>query len=140
MDHVSHVVFHRTEAASGALLNSREVHHIQGTRSQASAVSGAKRLERSGNSVQTYMPIISTFYGILIQMFWNDHPPPHFHVRYADARARVSIHDLQLISGALPRTAERLVLEWAQLHQAELMENWLLCERQAQPTKIAPLP
>lgn len=26
------------------------------------------------------MPTISTFYGILIQMFWNDHAPPHFHV------------------------------------------------------------
>jgi hypothetical protein len=25
------------------------------------------------------MPTISTFYGILIQMFWRDHAPPHFH-------------------------------------------------------------
>ncbi len=25
------------------------------------------------------MPTISTFYGILIQMFWKDHAPPHFH-------------------------------------------------------------
>jgi hypothetical protein len=86
------------------------------------------------------MPTISTFYGILIQMFWNDHPPPHFHVRYANWRARVSIEGLQIISGSLPRTAERLVLEWAQLHQAELMENWILCERRTQPTKIDPLP
>ena len=86
------------------------------------------------------MPTISTFYGILIQMFWNDHPPPHFHVRYANWRARVSTQDLQIISGSLPRTAERLVLEWAELHQAELMENWILCERRTQPTKIDPLP
>ena len=25
------------------------------------------------------MPTLSFFYGILIQMFWNDHAPPHFH-------------------------------------------------------------
>jgi Domain of unknown function (DUF4160) len=85
------------------------------------------------------MLTISTFYGILIQMFWHDHPP-HFHVRYADSRARIRIEDLHTLSGSLPRTAERLVLEWAQFHQTELMENWLLCERQAQPAKIDPLP
>lgn len=86
------------------------------------------------------MPTISIFYGILIQMFWNDHPPPHFHVRYANYRARVSIEEPKIISGTLPRTAERLVLEWAQLHQTELMENWLLCECQQTPAKIDPLP
>jgi hypothetical protein len=73
-------------------------------------------------------------------MFWNDHPPPHFHVRYAASRARVSITDLQIISGTLPQAAERLVLEWAQIHQTELMGNWLLCERRAEPKKIDPLP
>ena len=86
------------------------------------------------------MPTISIFYGILIQMFWNDHPPPHFHARYGNWSVRVSIQDLQIISGSLPRTAERLVLEWAQLHQAELMENWILCERRTQPARIDPLP
>lgn len=72
-------------------------------------------------------------------MFWADHPPPHFHVRYADSRARISIGELTLLSGSLPRTAERLVLEWARIHQAELMANWLLCERQARLSKIDPL-
>lgn len=36
--------------------------------------------------------------------------------------------------------AVRLSGEWAKLHQAELMESWFLCERQAQPAKIDPLP
>ena len=30
------------------------------------------------------MPTISTFYGMLIRMFFNSHAPPHFHVQYAD--------------------------------------------------------
>ena len=86
------------------------------------------------------MPTISQFYGMYIQMFWNDHAPPHFHVRYADFKATVGIQTLKILTGALPRTTERLVLEWATEHQDELMENWRLCELRAQPSKIAPLP
>jgi hypothetical protein len=86
------------------------------------------------------VPTISSFYGILIQMFWQDHPPPHFHVRYAGFRARISIPDLALVSGSLQPTAYRLVLEWARLDQAELMENWTLCQQQTRPKTIEPLP
>ncbi|HEV2646692.1 MAG TPA: DUF4160 domain-containing protein [Acidobacteriaceae bacterium] len=86
------------------------------------------------------MPTISSFYGILIQMYWNDHAPPHFHVRYSGFKATVAIQDLTVLTGHLPRTAERLVLEWAAEHQEELMEDWRLCEMKAQPSQIAPLP
>jgi len=86
------------------------------------------------------MPTISDFYGMLIQMYWNDHAPPHFHVRYSGDKATVDIQSLAVLTGSLPRTAERLVLEWATEHQAELMENWRLCEIKAQPSRIAPLP
>lgn len=86
------------------------------------------------------MPVISSFYGILIQMFWNDHPPPHFHARYGSYAARINIENAAIISGSLPRTAERLVLEWANLHKSDLMENWLLCEHRQPPIKIEPLP
>jgi hypothetical protein len=34
-------------------------------------------------------PTIAYFYGIAIQMFYNDHSPPHFHARYGDAKALV---------------------------------------------------
>jgi len=85
------------------------------------------------------MPTISMFYGILIQMYWNDHAPPHFHVRYSGYKATVGIQSLTVLTGSLPRTAERLALEWAAEHQAELMENWRLCEIKAHPSQIAPL-
>jgi hypothetical protein len=42
-------------------------------------------------------------------MFFNDHDPPHFHVRYQQFRARVRIEDGQIIDGQLPPTAMRLV-------------------------------
>jgi hypothetical protein len=85
------------------------------------------------------MPTISLFYGILIQMFWQDHAPPPFHVRYGEHRASIDIGTLEVIRGNLPRRALVLVLEWAQEHRIELMENWDLCEHRQTPKEIAPL-
>ena len=85
------------------------------------------------------MPTISTFYGILIQMFWNDHAPPHFHALYAEHEALINIKTLEIIEGNLPRRALSLVLEWAQEHRKELLEDWELCERNQSPKKIHPL-
>ena len=86
------------------------------------------------------MPTISMFYGMVVQMYWNDPAPPHFHVRYSESRATIGIQSLAVLTGSLPRNAERLVLEWAAEHQAELMEIWRLCELKARPVAIAPLP
>ncbi len=86
------------------------------------------------------MPTLSVFYGILIQMFWNDHAPPHFHALYADDEALIDIRTLEVIEGQLPRRALSLVLEWAQEHRTELMEDWDLCAHRQAPNKIAPLP
>ena len=44
------------------------------------------------------MPLISTFYGILIQMFWRDHAPPHFHALYAEFEAQIDIRTLDTTS------------------------------------------
>lgn len=85
------------------------------------------------------MPTISVFYGILIQMFWNDHAPPHFHAVYAEHEALFNIQTLEVMEGDLPRRALVLVLEWAQAHRAELMEDWELCARNQSPKKIQPL-
>ena len=51
------------------------------------------------------MPTISTFYGILIRMFFNDHAPPHFHAQYAEFKATVDIQALTIANGTLPRRA-----------------------------------
>jgi Domain of unknown function (DUF4160) len=86
------------------------------------------------------MPTISTFYGILIQMFWKDHAPPHFHALYAEDEALIDIGTLDVIEGQLTRRALALVLEWAQEHRAELLEDWELCAHNQPPKKIRPLP
>jgi len=85
------------------------------------------------------MPTISSFYGILIQMFWRDHAPPHFHALYAEHEAQIDIRTLEVIEGDLPKRALALVLEWAVEHRQELIEDWNLCTRMQMPKKIAPL-
>jgi hypothetical protein len=85
------------------------------------------------------MPTISIFYGILIQMFWDEHAPPHFHATYGEFKASVDIRRLRICDGALPRRAAQLVLDWAELHQAELLEDWDLCQAKQQPKPIDPL-
>jgi len=63
------------------------------------------------------MPTISIFYGIMIQMFWSDHAPPHFHVLYGEYEAIIDIRTLEIMKGDMPRRALALVLEWAAQHR-----------------------
>ena len=85
------------------------------------------------------MPIISIFYGIVIQMFWRDHNPPHFHALYGEYEAVFDVRDLRVLRGSLPRRAMGLVLEWASDHRDELMEDWNLCSQLKSPRPIDPL-
>jgi len=85
------------------------------------------------------MPRISEFYGIIIEMYWSDHNPPHFHAKYGEHRAEFDIRTLGVLQGRLPAKAAGLVVEWASLHQQELLAQWELA-RQHQPlAKIEPL-
>ena len=87
-----------------------------------------------------HMPEISRFYGIVIQIYYGDHPPPHFHANYAGQVAKIDIDTLALIDGSLPARARGLVTEWASLHQDELREAFRKAASLEQPPKIAPLP
>ena len=86
------------------------------------------------------MPTISRFYGILIQMYFGDHPPPHFHALYAEFEAVIDIRTFEIIRGELPLRAIALVLEWAQQHRDELTRDWELCVQNQMPERIRPLP
>jgi hypothetical protein len=85
------------------------------------------------------MPEISRFLGIVIAMFYNDHEPPHFHVRYGDRRAIVALDTLVLLEGSLPPRVLGLVMEWAALHKMELTENWNRARRQIPLNAVEPL-
>lgn len=85
------------------------------------------------------MPRISSFYGIIIWMYWNDHNPPHFHATYGDSEILIRINDLSIYSGSLPSRAFGLVMEWASLHKNELLQNWNLMTEDKPLKKIEPL-
>ncbi|MBM3746218.1 MAG: DUF4160 domain-containing protein [Acidobacteria bacterium] len=85
------------------------------------------------------MPTISRFFGIVIRMYHREHAPPHFHVIYQDQWAAVAIESLAIIEGRLSRRAAGLVLDWAELHRNELMENWRLAEAHKRLKPIRPL-
>jgi len=85
------------------------------------------------------MPEISRFFGMVITMYYDDHAPPHFHVRYGEYKAIIIIEDSAILDGYLPTRAFGLVAEWASLHKGELAEDWALATRHAPLKKIQPL-
>jgi hypothetical protein len=85
------------------------------------------------------MPRISEFYGIVIEMYWSDHNPPHFHAKYAEHRAEIDIRTLGLLRGRLPAKAMGLVTEWATLHQEELLDRWQQARAHQALEKLEPL-
>ena len=85
------------------------------------------------------MPEISRFFGIVIKMFFDDHNPPHFHAEYGRDLALLDIRNLSVFSGRLPPRVIGLVIEWATLHQQELLANWDRARAQQELHRIAPL-
>lgn len=85
------------------------------------------------------MPEISRFFGIVVYMYFGEHNPPHFHVKYNDYRAQIDIETLEIIEGHLSPKVFSLVVKWASIHQKELRKNWLSILEKGTFMKINPL-
>ncbi len=70
------------------------------------------------------MPEISRFLGIVIFMYFNEHNPPHIHVKYNEFMAVVDIRTMNVLDGRLPARVRGLIAEWVELHQTELLGMW----------------
>ncbi len=103
---------------------------------------GRPELLRTGRSEgdNARMPRICAFYGIVVTMYWRDHPPPHFHASYAGQVAKIEIESIEVLEGWLPPRALRLVTEWAGVHQDELRGNWDRARAHEPLLPIDPLP
>jgi hypothetical protein len=86
------------------------------------------------------MPELARFYGIVVQVYYGDHPPAHFHVQYSGHSAKIDVESLALIEGELPARAKGLVIEWATLHRDELREAFNKAANLQKPAGIDPLP
>ena len=84
------------------------------------------------------MPTVSRFFGIVVFLNYRDHQPPHFHATYGDDEVTVEIQG-GAVTGTMSKRALRLVLEWAELHEAALMRNWTLAREHKPLEPIPPL-
>jgi hypothetical protein len=85
------------------------------------------------------VPRISAFYGIVIEMYYGDHSPPHFHARLGEDAAKIAIASGAVIAGWLPGRARRMVREWTLAHRAALNANWDLAIRHQRLKPVPPL-
>ena len=72
------------------------------------------------------MPVISSFGGIVIKMYFahSEHNPPHFHAYYNGRGATFDIRTLQVLDGQLPPKQRLMVTEWATVYREQLMKIW----------------
>lgn len=85
------------------------------------------------------MPRIAQLYGIVIYMYFRDHPPPHLHAIYGRFEAEVEIATGGILKGHLPPRARRLVHEWSREYRRELEENWGLARAHRPLRSLPPL-
>ncbi|MGH7053502.1 MAG: DUF4160 domain-containing protein [Stellaceae bacterium] len=83
------------------------------------------------------MPTIAVVDGVKIQMFYDDHTPPHFHVAIGGREMLVAIESLDVIRGSLPPAVQHRILVWARQHQGALAANWIKCQNAEPPERIS---
>jgi hypothetical protein len=91
------------------------------------------------NGDERRMPVISTFFGIVIRMFYREHGVPHFHAEYQGQQASFTFDGEPLAGTLQSRTAMRLIKEWALAHGVELEANWNRVKGGQPLERIAPL-
>ena len=85
------------------------------------------------------MPEISRFYGIRILIYFDDHPPCHFHAEYGEYEAVFSIESGEITNGNLPNTAKKLVKQWHKLQKENIYNTWNQIQHDEIFEKVPPL-
>lgn len=85
------------------------------------------------------MPIVSTFFGMIIRVYYNEHGIPHFHVQQADQKYVIAIESGRCLSGKIPPRTRKLIEEWRARHRLELLQAWSDAQNHKQPKRIKPL-
>jgi hypothetical protein len=69
--------------------------------------------------------LIEKFKGVKIEIYANEHPPPHFHVKTNNGSASFTISDCKLVDGDyfLSRR-QREIQAWHAQHKQDLIRCW----------------
>jgi len=84
------------------------------------------------------MPVLSTFYGIIIYIYAREHNPPHIHAKYQGQEIAIDL-DGEVLEGKLPKKQLRLVQAWIELYRDEIYANWEFIQAGQEIVKISPL-
>jgi len=98
--------------------------------------------KRSGVAPCRYarpVPELSRFFGIVVTLNYDDHPPPHFHARYGGQDVAYDLTTMSVLAGRMSPRALGLVAEWARLHRNEILEEWERARRRLPVRRIEPL-
>jgi hypothetical protein len=82
------------------------------------------------------MPVVAIVNGIKIEFYFDEHPPPHFHARYAEFLAQIDIGTLEIIRGSLPRPQMHTIQQWAIPRRQALQDAWNACGAGKNPGSI----
>jgi Domain of unknown function (DUF4160) len=83
------------------------------------------------------MACVATIDGIKILFYHDEHPPAHFHARYAEHEAMIELRTLDVLEGSLPRLQLRKVRTWAASRESALDMAWVVCRSDLDPGKIS---
>lgn len=71
------------------------------------------------------MPVIGRIKGIILRMFYGDHPPPHFHATNNEKEGLFEIDgDQEMLRGDLATKDQKKVRNWAKPRKAKLKQMW----------------
>lgn len=90
-------------------------------------------------SKKDLMPVICTFCGIKIYVYYENENPPHFHANYGDYWIKIAIKDGKIIAGDMPKPALKMILNWLAKRRDAIQEAWDLATNDKPPKKIPPL-
>jgi Domain of unknown function (DUF4160) len=83
------------------------------------------------------MATVAVVDGVKIMLYANEHPPPHFHAKFAEFHAVIDINKLAIVRGSLPPSKSNAVIHWATGRQEALLRAFVeaMAQRRVGPIK-----
>ena len=68
--------------------------------------------------------LVARVYGLKIEVYSNEHPPPHFHVKSPNINASFDIESCSLLQGDLDSRDRKKIQFWHKHAKSLLIEAW----------------
>jgi len=84
------------------------------------------------------MPLISSFYGILVYMYKEEnakHKTPHIHAAFGEDELVVDFEG-NILAGKMPSKKEKIIQAWLAIHEDELKASWKALTENGEVIKI----